>query len=341
MRYPPLVWNNPAFISWDVYDAKGNPVIGATVTVTLYINRSPDTPDTIPGQPVSPAWTNLMMTDQLDGNYTVEVAAANIPAIGINYILVFDAVVSGAEVGHWEAQTSVVVATPRTPSLAELENVKEYLGISLTDTSQDATLSRWIQSVSADFLNRIKRPGLLPPMDYTDYILMTNWKVEDREKDLFLKNWPVNRIASVTINEVVVPPYDFTDPTTLGWFFDPTLPDEERQYITLKGLVWPVFQSWFTPRRPIYRPAPMRIQIAYNGGYSSVPFDIEEAVIEWVAYKKGLSQLQSADQTEQWIQLGQYQQKNMIAESTLKLSGMDLPASVEAVIQVYERPVVP
>ena len=53
MRYPSLVWNNPAFISWDIYDAQGNPVIGATVTVTLYINRSPDTPDTIPGEPVA------------------------------------------------------------------------------------------------------------------------------------------------------------------------------------------------------------------------------------------------------------------------------------------------
>ena len=341
MRYPSLVWNNPALISWDIYDAQGNPVIGATVTVTLYINRSPDTPDTIPGTPVSPAWTNLLMTDQLDGNYTVEVAAANIPAIGSNYILVFDAVVSGAKFGHWEAQTAVVVTAPLTPNLAELEDLKNYLGIALTDTSEDANLSRWIQSVSADFLNRIKRPGLLPAMDYTEYILLTNWKVEDREKDIFLKNWPVNRIDSVTVNEIVVPPYDFTDPTTLGWFFDPTLPDEERQYITLKGLVWPVFQSWFTPRRPIYRPAPLRIQIIYNGGYTSVPYDIEEAIIVWVAFKKGLSELQANDQTEQMVRLGQYEQNNMIAAATIRTSSMDMPESVKSVISVYERPIVP
>jgi hypothetical protein len=341
MRYPSLVWNNPAFISWDIYDAQGNPVIGAIVTVTLYINRSPDTPDTIPGQPVSPAWTNLVMTDQLDGNYTVEVAAANIPGIGTNYILVFDAVVSGAEVGHWEATTSIVVTAPRTPNLAELEDVKGYLGIALTDTSQDANLSRWIQSVSADFLNRIKRPGLLPPMDYTDYHLLTNWKVEDREKDVFLKNWPVNRIASVTINEYAVSPWDPTNPTQLGWFFDPTLPDEERQFLTLKGFIWPVFQSWFSPWRPIYRPAPMRMQISYNGGYSSVPYDIEEAIIVWVAFKKGLSELQANDQTEQMVRLGQYEQNNMIAAATIRTSSMDMPESVKSVISVYERPIVP
>jgi hypothetical protein len=81
--------------------------------------------------------------------------------------------------------------------------------------------------------------------------------------------------------------------------------------------------------------------VAYNAGYNYVPYDIEEAVIEWVAFKKGLRQLQEKDQTEEWVQLGQYQQHNSIAANAMKMSGLDMPESVATVIQVYERPIVP
>jgi hypothetical protein len=340
MRYEALPWNNPAVLSWNVYDSHGAPLAGATVTVTMYVDRSIDRPDLTPGTPV-PSITHLLMVDQGDGNYQIDIPASVIPAIGDNYVLVFDAVMSGATIGHWEATTSVVVDAPQIPDLAELDKVKDYLGIDPTDTSEDATLDRMIRSCSADFLNRIKRPGLLPPFDYTDNILMTNWKTEDREKDVFLKNWPVNRVTSVTINEEVLAPYDPTNPTQMGWFFDPTLPAEERQYITLLGYFWPVLQSWYTPYRSIYRPRPLRIQVAYNGGYNYVPYDIEEAITEWVAFKKGLRELQSHDQTDQLIHLGDYQQNNMIARSTIAMSNVDMPNSVVSVIKVYERPIVP
>jgi hypothetical protein len=340
MRYPPLLWNNPGFISWDIVDNNGQPVIGATVTATLYVNRSSDTPDTIPGTPVS-TMQNMVLVDQGNGNYYLAVPADAIPAIGDNYVLVIDAVMSGAEIGHWEADTSVVRDAPRVPNLTELSNVKDYLQILPTDTSQDVTLQRWIQSCSADFLNRIKRPGLLPPVDYNEAFQLTNWKSEDREIPVFLKNWPVNRVTSVSVNDTAIPVWDPTNPSQMGYVFDPTLPDEERQSITLLGYFWPIIQSWYTPYRSSYRPRPLRIQVAYNAGYNYVPYDIEEAVIEWVAFKKGLRQLQEKDQTEEWVQLGQYQQHNSIAANAMKMSGLDMPESVATVIQVYERPIVP
>ena len=339
MSYPALLWGNPATIGWIVRDANDLPVVGATVTATLYSGRDADDPVTTPGTAVN-AMTNMNLADQGDGLYSVDVPASSIPAVGSNYVLVIEARMTGALIRHWEERTEIV-SEANVIELCRLESVKDYLGISLSDTSQDKVLRRWIRSCSRDFIGRIRRPNLLLTADYSELVRVMNWQTEERLKDIFVSNWPINWVTSVTINDTVLPEYDPDKPDVLGWTFDAAMPSENRQYITLRGLYWPIFETWLSPRRPIYRPSPMRVYIGYNAGYSDVPEDIEEAIIEWVAYKKGLRELQMHDQTEQWVQLGQYQQNNMIATSTLKMSELDLPASVASVIEVYQRPVSP
>jgi hypothetical protein len=224
--------------------------------------------------------------------------------------------------------------------LCELSDVKDWLQIDPNDTSQDARLTRLITATSADFLNRINRPGFAGAEDYTELVEVMNWQTESRLEDVFLTNYPVNSVTSVTINEVTLPQFDSTQPDVFGWVLDDTLPPESRQKITLRGLFWPIFQSWFSPRHSIVRPDPVRVQVAYEAGYDEIPADVTQAVIEWIAFKKGLSQLQAADQTNEWVQMGQYQQHTPVAASSLKAMAVDMPASVEQVIAQYRRPVI-
>ena len=340
MSYPPFIWNNPANIGWNIRDDMGLGVTGAVVTANLYRARDSEHPDTQPGSKVS-SMSDIVLDDEGNGFYNAEVPASAIPGIDDDYTLVVDATMSGATIGHWEESTAVLAKAQKIPDLCTLEEVKDYLGIKDDDTTQDVRLKRTITACSADFLNRIRRPGIVPTSDYSELVRVTNWQTEERLKDIFVNNWPINFVTSVTINDLVLPQYDPDRPDLLGWLFDLDLPDEERQYLTLRGLYWPIFETWLSPRRPIYRPAPMRVQVVYNAGYATVPADITEAIIEWVGYKKGLRELQMHDQTEQWVQLGQFQQNNMIATSTLKVSELDMPESVARVISVYERPVCP
>lgn len=225
------------------------------------------------------------------------------------------------------------------PDLCILNDLKDWLQIDASDTSQDARLQRLITATSADFLNRINRPGFMPEGDYTELVEIVNWNSESRLEDVFLTNWPVNSVTCVTINNADVPEFDPAQPDLLGWVFDGALPPEQRQKITMRGLMWPVFQSWFSPRRSIVRPAPFCVNVTYSGGYADTPADVSQAVIEWIAFKKGLAELQGADQTTQWIQMGQYQQNSMIAASSLKAQAMGMPQGVADVIMQYRRPV--
>jgi hypothetical protein len=338
MSYPAFIWSNPTTIGWNVTDASGNPVLGAAVKATLYSGRSLDTPDQTPGTPVT-TMNNLTLAEVGGGLYSVDVQASAIPAIGPDYVLVIEARVGGILIRHWEEDTAVNPISARNP-LCSLASIKDHLGI--TDNTQDTSLMRVILSTSMDFLNRIRRPGFYPANDHTSEIEVFNWQSESRMEDIFLPHWPLNSVASVAINDLTppLPQYDPTNPDVLGWTFDQTLPDEERQKLTLRGLYWPIFETGFTPRRSVYRPAPMRVTIVYNAGYTEVPADVEQAIVEWVAYKRGFAQLQSKDPTSQSLYLGSYRQDTMVGNAMLKAMNVDLPDSVKSVISIYQRPII-
>lgn len=333
-----FTWNNPATISWNVFDDNDQPVLGAVVKATLYGDRSEDRPDLTPGAPVG-AMNNLTLAEVGGGLYAVNVLASAIPAPG-DYVMVVDATLSAIPIGHWEEPASIVVPSAVRGRLCTLDDVKDWLGIDPTDTSQDSKLSRLITATSADFLNRINRPGFTPNSSYAEMVEVMNWQTESRLEDIFLSNWPITAVSQVTINDIVLAEFDPATPDVLGWVFDETLPAEARQKITLRGLFWPLFETWFTPRRSILRPAPMRVQVTYSGGYDDIPEDVSQAIIEWIGFKKGMAELQGASQTNQSIYLGAYRQDSMVANSSLKASTIDMPSSVAQVIAQYKRPVI-
>jgi hypothetical protein len=226
------------------------------------------------------------------------------------------------------------------PDLCALSDLKDWLQIDPSDTSQDVRLQRLITATSADFMNRINRPGFMPSASYTELVEVMNWQTESRLEDIFLSNWPITSVSAVTINDITLAAFDPTTPDVFGWVFDATLPPEARQKITLRGLFWPLFETWFTPRRSILRPAPMRVNVTYVGGYSDPPADVSQAVIEWIGFKKGMAELQGASLTNQSIYLGAYRQDSMVANSSLKASTIDMPASTAYVIAQYKRPII-
>src|SRR5215813_2241352 len=226
------------------------------------------------------------------------------------------------------------------PDLVALSDVKDWL--SLTDTSEDTKLARLITALSAEFLSRIRRPSFTPAASFTDKLEVMSWQNESRMTDVFVRNYPVNSVASVTINEQTLSQYDPLQPDLLGWVFDASLDPENRQKITLRGLYWPMFETWVSPRRAIYRPSPMRVVVTYNAGYAAnaIPADVQQAIIEWIGWKRGVSQLNAGNQTAQSLYIGAYRQDTMVANATFKTASVDMPESVSRVVEVYKRAIV-
>ena len=115
------------------------------------------------------------------------------------------------------------------PDLCVLSDLKDWLQVDATDTSQDVKLQRLISATSADLLNRLNRPGFAPSANYTELVEVMNWQQESRLEDIFLSNYPVNSVSAVTINEVTLAAFDPTQPDVMGWVFDATAPPEARQ----------------------------------------------------------------------------------------------------------------
>lgn len=227
------------------------------------------------------------------------------------------------------------------PDLCLLADVKQWLGI--TDTNSDSLLSRLISAVSADFLNEIKRPELTPAADFTDTIfraedLRAHEHMADgynyyrrARQEIWLRRYPVNSITSVTVNGNVIS--EVTDPTTdSGWWFDATRQPEDRQKVFLIGHWYPVFAIPWT-----WMP---NVVVGYNAGYATVPASIAQAVIEWVSFRRGQSQLQQLDQSAGGVKIGDYEQTSAASTLTAKILAMPLPDTVQRVIDQYRRPVI-
>jgi hypothetical protein len=223
--------------------------------------------------------------------------------------------------------------------LCQLDDVKIWLGISLADTSSDALLSRLISAVSADFLNEIGRPELAPAADYTETIFRRPELLESggfdysrlARQEIFLRRYPVNSIASVTVNDNAIT--EVIDPTLdSGWWFDPTRQPEDRQKILLIGHWYPIFNIPFA-----WMP---NIVVVYNGGYADVPAAIVQAVIEWVAFRRGQGQLQQLDQSDGAQKIGDYEELSAASTLALRVLAASLPDNVQRVIDQYRRVVI-
>lgn len=217
------------------------------------------------------------------------------------------------------------------PDLATLPSVKLYLGIATLDTSQDALLGSLITAVSQEFLNEIGRPLDFAAAAYTErFCAWTTCK-------LFLKHYPVNSITSVTLDGVAVPVWDLNNPGTTGYVFDSAEAPENRTSIIIRASCWPCNNniSWRSDWRWSWT---QNAVVVYNGGYSTIPEAVAQAIREWVALKRGVSQVQSSTQTNQSVTLGDYSQgASSGSSSSSAVSSYSMPDSIQTVIDQYTR----
>jgi len=184
--------------------------------------------------------------------------------------------------------------------LCQLEDVKAWISVPDSVSANDDMLARLITATSYDFLREINRPDFFPAQDYT----------ETREGDggdsIVLRHWPLNSVEDVRINDVSLP----RDPT---YYIDLDLDPERR---------WELYLS--SPTNPVF-PDGSKVGIDYNAGYETVPGDVEQAVIDWVAYRF---------RARQWIgQTEQAQYQNL----TTRTPEIEIPMSVKRVIERYRR----
>jgi hypothetical protein len=174
------------------------------------------------------------------------------------------------------ASTATGGTSPQPFDLTVLANFKAYLfaGNTTPPTTDDALLQRMITSASAmiqDFLGYDVQNGvMLAATPYTE----TKDSVYDGSGwpsawiyQIPVRWSPIVSVSSVTIDGVTVP--SGGDGVQYpGWFLDPTDPVQ----IQVAG----------------YRPNPRakkNVVVSYVGGYSLIPYDLEQATIELIALR--------------------------------------------------------
>lgn len=180
--------------------------------------------------------------------------------------------------------------------LCALADVKAYKGI--TDANSDAVLTTLITNVSAlieTYCNRV--------FALAGYTETRNGGTGQK---MFLMNGPVVSVSSVTVNGSAIPPAP--DAISYGFVWD-----SSTVYIRPGGYPGEFCKGI------------QNVTIAYTAGYASIPPEVNQACVEWVAFKFAKrSRIDEKSQT-----LGQQQ---VIAFDT-----SDMPKSVKTALQPYVR----
>lgn len=197
------------------------------------------------------------------------------------------------------------------PDLCKLEDVKAWLNQpAAANANADALLTRLIKAVSRDFLSAIDRLDLVPEVEFTEVAQVAPRHDDPARASVRTKHWPINSVTSVTRDDGTVIAVS-ADGIADGYFFEANPDPESRTTLQLIN------------SHPACHATVLSIK--YKAGYTTVPEDIEQAVIEWVAFKfKTKDSLgQSARTTTQGERID-FQQ-------------IAMPDSTRAVIDRYER----
>lgn len=135
--------------------------------------------------------------------------------------------------------------------LTTLANVKQWMGI--TSNTEDAALERLITAASNGVVSYLNRD-----LFSASYDLRLNGK---GGVTVVLPQYPVTAVSSVVVNGVSIP---VGNDTSDGYFFD-----EGNVY--LRG---------YTFSRGV-----QNVRIQYVAGFSTIPYEIEQAVIELVSLR--------------------------------------------------------
>lgn len=188
-----------------------------------------------------------------------------------------------------------------TGDLTTLANLKLWLPIPSTTTSEDGMLGRLITATSNDFMRATKRPDLLAA-DYTEV------RQGDGATRMILFHWPINSVNTLKIGSVTV--NESADKIAPGYYIDEDIDPERIFELYVIGLTFADGAS---------------VQISYNAGYATVPGDIEQAVIDWIVYRyKGRPNVGT-------------QQRRMSEGESVQVEQVDAPANVLSVIERYAR----
>jgi hypothetical protein len=145
--------------------------------------------------------------------------------------------------------------------LTTLTAVKAFLPIASTNVNDDPSITALIKACSADFLRATGRPDLLAD-DYEEV------REGDGGQRICLYHWPINDIDTLKIGGVTIPVS--ANKIAPGYFFDQDIDPERSFNLYLIGQA-------FTDTAAI--------EINYNAGYETAPFDVSQAVAEWVAQR--------------------------------------------------------
>lgn len=172
-------------------------------------------------------------------------------------------------------------------NLANLQDVRDWLGIQNDQTTDDAILDRMIARASEMILSGIGRPAILSQAytEVRDGLGMTR---------MMLRNWPLRSVTSVTIDGVAIPAQTSV-PLGAGYMFQAWngIAPGRAGFIDLIGYAFNRGRS--------------NIQVVYTAGYDAVPAAIESACIELVAlrYKErsriGQTSISTGQQTIQFV----------------------------------------
>ena len=185
--------------------------------------------------------------------------------------------------------------------LTTLDNLKAWMPIPSTTTTQDAVLARLISAVSADFTRCTKRPDLLTAQ-YTEV------HMGDGATRMIAFHWPITAIATLQVGAATITAS--ADKVAAGWYLDEDIDPERVWAIYLNG-------SCFTDGQPV--------KLSYTAGYATVPGDIEQAVIDWCLYRyKGVPNVSTL-------------QRRSSEGDSVQVQQIDAPPQVLSVIDRYTR----
>lgn len=204
------------------------------------------------------------------------------------------------------------------PDLCQLADVKDWLGIPATVTTDDAKLSRLISATSADFLSEIDRYDFLAA-DYTE-VKRGRALVQPPPRPamsfvagrrLVMRHWPINSVTSLVLDGVTLP--KSADGIAGGWYLDRNTDPENINVISLIDYLFTRLST---------------ATIVYNAGYASVPADVTQAIIEWVAARYQLRSAASTSSVRVTEGRSQSEQVNYVP--------WDMPRSTARIVERYK-----
>lgn len=156
--------------------------------------------------------------------------------------------------------------------LTLLATLKEWLPINSGTTTDDATIARLITAASMDFQRATKRPDLL-------LAAYTEVRQGDGSSRMIAYHWPVCAVESLAIGGVTIGAS--ADKIANGYYLDEDIDPERIWNVYLNGYC-------FTDGAAVsfdYEAGYVQPGESVGTGQFALPEDIEQAVIDWCAYR--------------------------------------------------------